>query len=88
MRRKNLINERDKRLVEKFHELHDVKRIRMDDVLEMLGEQVFFLDPQYVYKLIFYNEQNRNYYYRLVEGKEEPAKQVKKHPALQLTLSL
>lgn len=89
MRKQRLISERDKRLVEKFHQLHDVQRLRMDDVLKLLGEQVFFLDPQYVYKLIFYNDTNKKYYYQLVGGEIEPIKpEKKKNPVLQLSLTL
>ena len=89
MRKQKLISARDKILVEKFHQLYDVQRIRMDDELKMLGEQVFVLDPQYVYKLIFYNEKNKEYYLQLVGGEVEPAKpEKKKNPVLQLSLSL
>jgi hypothetical protein len=62
MRNPDLKRKRDKRLVRKFYELYDVKRMRMDDVLEKLSDDLFYLDPDYIYTLIFYNKENKRYY--------------------------
>jgi len=62
MRRKELIQVRDRAIVNKFHELHDVKRIRMDDVLKELSEKHFYIDSDYIYKRIFYIKENNDYY--------------------------
>ena len=43
MRKKELLQIRDKEIVQKFHELHDIKRMRMDDVLKHLSEKCFYL---------------------------------------------
>lgn len=67
MRKKELIKNRDKAIVEKFHELYDVKRMRMDDVLKVLSERYFYLDPDYIYARIFYCKDNSAYYDRLLE---------------------
>ncbi len=67
MRRKELIKKRDKAIVEKFHELYDVKRMRMDDVLKVLSEKYFYLDSNYIYARIFYCKDNNAYYDRLLE---------------------
>jgi hypothetical protein len=69
MRRTELIQIRDKAIVTKFHELHDVKRIRMDDVLKELSEKYFYLDPTYIYARIFYHKDNNDYYQKLNERK-------------------
>lgn len=62
LRRKELIQVRDKAIVNKFHELHDVKRIRMDDVPKELSEKYFYLDETYIYSGIFYHKENNEYY--------------------------
>ena len=69
MRRKELIQIRDREIVKKFHELHDVKRIRMDDVLKELSEKHFYIEPNYIYSRIFYNKENNEYYNQLNERK-------------------
>ena len=51
-----------------FHELYDVKRKRMDDVLRELSEEHFFLDTNYIYARIFYDEENYSYYNELLAG--------------------
>ena len=66
MRSKELIEKRDRAIVDKFHELYDVKRMRMDDVLRILSEQHFFLDTNYIYSRIFYNGNNNQYYSELL----------------------
>lgn len=61
-RRKDLTAKRDKAIVEKFYELYDKKRMRMDDVLDKLENEFFFLDSTYIYSRIFYNRDNSKYY--------------------------
>lgn len=70
MRDKGLIEKRDRAIVDKFHELYDVKRKRMDDVLKELSENHFYLDANYIYQRIFYNKENSQYYNSLVEKKK------------------
>lgn len=65
MRNAELTKIRDRRLVEQFYQLYDVKRIRLDDVLRRLSEQVFFLSTDYIYKRIFYHPENLAYYDQL-----------------------
>lgn len=60
---------RDRKLVEKFYQLYDVKRIRLEDVLFRMSHEIFFLDTNYIYKRIFYIPDNLSYYERLKEGK-------------------
>ena len=69
MRQKELIQLRDRKIVEKFHELYDVKRKRIDDVLDDLSENHFFLDPKYIYSRIFYHKETNDYYQKLNEKK-------------------
>lgn len=69
MRGKELIQMRDRAIVEKFHDLYDVKRRRIDDVLKELSEKYFYLDPNYIYARIFYNKENNEYYNQLNERK-------------------
>jgi hypothetical protein len=69
MRSRELIRKRDKAIVSKFHELYDVKRMRMDDVLKILSEQYFFLDANYIYSRIFYDKDNNQYYDSLLTTK-------------------
>lgn len=66
MRKRDLIDKRDKCMVRKFHELYDVKRRRMDDVLHELSQDYFFLDEQYIYSRIFYCEKNNALYNELL----------------------
>lgn len=66
MRNNDLKKKRDKRIVEKFYELYDIKRLRMDDVLNELSENHFFLDTNYIYSLIFYTKENLDYYNELL----------------------
>lgn len=70
-RRKDLTSIRNKKIVEKFHELYDKKRMRMDDVLYKLSTEHFFLDKDYIYSLIFYNKKNKEYYYSLFNNKSD-----------------
>jgi hypothetical protein len=69
MRDRSLIEKRDKAIVDKFHELYDVKRKRIDDVLKELSENHFYLDSNYIYQRIFYNKDNYKYYTSLCEKK-------------------
>jgi hypothetical protein len=70
LRNQELKKARDKKIVEKFHELFDIKRMRMDDVLAELSEKHFFLDTKYIYSQIFYNKENYNYYNELTSKKK------------------
>ena len=67
MRNKKLIRERDKAIVEEFFKLHDQQRMRMDDALEKLSKEHFYLDANYIYSRIFYNRENNDYYNSLCE---------------------
>ncbi len=49
--------------------MYDVKRMRMDDVLSKLSEDIFYLDSKYIYSRIFYNEENVKYYNSLLDEK-------------------
>ena len=69
MRQKELIQLRDRKIVERFHDLYDIKRKRIDDVLDDLSENHFFLDPKYIYSRIFYHKGNLEYYQKLNEKK-------------------
>ncbi|WP_321321426.1 hypothetical protein [Labilibaculum sp.] len=68
MRNTQLKNKRDKRIVETFYKLYDVQRLRMDDVLRTLSEDYFFLSVDYIYNIIFYTKENKDYYDQLVDG--------------------
>jgi len=67
MRNLELIKKRDRRMVEMFHQLYDVKRKRMDDVLTELSEDHFYLDKQYIYNKIFYDKENLDYYNEMMK---------------------
>jgi hypothetical protein len=67
MRKKELILKRDRAIVLQFHQLYDLKRMRMDDVLRQLSEEQFYLDPEYIYSLVFYKKENNEFYNQLVE---------------------
>ncbi len=68
MRDKDLKYKRDKRMVKKFHELYDIKRMRLDDVLKELSENWFYLTPDYIYGRIFYDKENNDYYEKLLNN--------------------
>jgi hypothetical protein len=67
MAKSELIQLRNKNLVYRFHELYNIKRMRMDDVLRELSGKQFYLKEETIYSLIFYNKENNSYYQRLVE---------------------
>lgn len=67
MRNSELTKIRDRKMVEMFYDLYDVKRVRLDDVLEHLSKKVFFLSTDYIYKRIFYNTSNFSYYEEIKE---------------------
>ena len=69
MRNKGLIKKRDQAIVCKFHELYDLKRMRMDDVLKIMSEQHFYLDTTYIYARIFYDKENNEQYNSLLDKK-------------------
>jgi len=51
-----------KDVINHFNELYNVKRKRMDDALEETATKFYFRKPKSVYKLIFYNSKNFEYY--------------------------
>ncbi|MCT4644359.1 MAG: hypothetical protein N4A74_05170 [Carboxylicivirga sp.] len=71
MRNSELKKKRDKRMVEKFHQLYDIERKRIDDVLLDLSENYFFLDKDYIYSRIFYCKENSAYYNELLEASSD-----------------
>lgn len=73
MRNTELTKIRDRRMVETFYQLYDVRRIRLDDVLRQLSEKVFFLSTDYIYKRIFYHSENLAYYDALKHGGKKKA---------------
>ncbi|MDR3704293.1 MAG: hypothetical protein P4L28_00080 [Paludibacteraceae bacterium] len=73
MRKKELIEKRDRAIVTQFHLMYDVKRMRMDDVLKQLSEEQFYLDPEYIYSLVFYKKENNEFYNRLVDKHRQKA---------------
>lgn len=70
MRNTDLTEKRDRKMVEMFYQLYDVKRLRLDDVLRDLSEKMFFLDQDYIYKRIFYISSNQQYYDSLKQSKK------------------
>lgn len=70
MRNREMTKIRDRKMVEKFHQLYDIKRIRLEDVLSRMSQEFFFLDENYIYKRIFYIPENLSYYERLKDGKK------------------
>jgi hypothetical protein len=65
----DLLVARDRKMVEEFYNLHEVKRLRMDDVLLKLSEEIFFLSTTYIYKRIFSISENRSYLDVLIRSK-------------------
>lgn len=82
MRNTDLTEKRDRKMVEMFYQLYDIKRMRLDDVLRNLSEKMFFLDQDYIYKRIFYISSNQEYYDSLKSKKSSTA------PTVSLQLSL
>lgn len=74
MKKAELLKKRDIEMITKFHELHDIKRLRIDDALSILSEKHFYLDTNYIYARIFYNKENNDYYNSLVEQTEQKKK--------------
>jgi len=69
MIKEDRLEKRNRLIVYKFYELHDIKRTRIDDVLIALEEEYFFLDQAYIYSLIFYNKTYNDMYSKLVKEK-------------------
>lgn len=61
-------------MVEVFHQLYDIKRVRLDDVLQQMSLKMFYLDANYIYKRIFYVSDNLSYYESLKQGRKQAAK--------------
>ncbi|KAA6347173.1 hypothetical protein EZS27_005342 [termite gut metagenome] len=74
---------RNKRIIEMFHEFHDVKRMRLDDALDLLSKDYFYLDTNYIYSLIFYDKENHAYYCRLQNERATPAPTNRTHSRAQ-----
>lgn len=55
-------------MIEAFHQLYNIKRKRLDDVLTILSKN-FFLTEDYIYKRIFKTMENSQYYDTLVHEK-------------------
>jgi len=70
MRNTSLTKKRDLKMIEAFHELYDIKRIRLDDVLKKMSDDLFYLDQNYIYKRIFYVSDNYAYYEELKKNLE------------------
>lgn len=74
MRNPEMTKIRDRKMIETFYHLYDVKRIRLEDVLLRMSHELFFLDQNYIYKRIFYISENQLYYEQLKEGKKTESK--------------
>ncbi len=66
MRNSKLKQKRVQRMVELFHEMYNVKRLRLEDVLQKLSDDHFYLNTDYIYAQIFYNKENAEYYQKLL----------------------
>jgi hypothetical protein len=71
MNKQERIDKRNELIVRKFHELYDLKRMRIDDVLEELETKHFFLDAKYIHSIIFYNKRWNDYYESLLGDRKE-----------------
>lgn len=70
MRNPEMTKQRDKKMVEMFYHMYDVKRVRLEDVLSHMSRKVFYLDTTYIYKRIFYISTNLAYYELLKNSKK------------------
>ena len=68
MRNPEMTKMRDRKLVEKFYQLYDVKRIRLEDVLFRMSHEIFFLDTISLSKRICYLRVTLSDFVRLREG--------------------
>lgn len=66
------LEKRNKRIVERFNELYNLKRKRLDDVLKELSDE-FYLSEDRIYSLVFYNKESREYYHEISENQKQPA---------------
>ncbi|MPM08721.1 hypothetical protein SDC9_55035 [bioreactor metagenome] len=67
-RRADLRPLRDKKIVEVFHKLSDIDRMKLEDALLVMEQEIFFIDAKYIYAIIFYDKTNRAYYDTLLSG--------------------
>ena len=67
-RRTDLRKIRDKKLVEVYHKLSDIERMKSEDALMMMEQKIFFIDARRIYALIFYDKDNHAYYEQLLAG--------------------
>ena len=67
-RRTDLRKLRDKKIVEVFHQLSDIERMKIDDAYTLMEQEIFFIDSSYIHKLIFYNKENKEYYQKLLSN--------------------
>lgn len=63
----SLTERKHKAIVTFFNEQYNVKRKRLDDALKDTATN-FFLRERYVYKLIFYNKDNFDFYSQIADN--------------------
>ncbi len=61
MRNQELCAARNEKIAETFYYMYEVRRIRMDDAIDVLATKLFFLEPKYVEKLLLYNASTKIY---------------------------
>lgn len=87
-RNPHLIQKRNQYLVKRYYYWYDVKRLRRDDVLELLENEEVFLDKDYINTLLLQNS-NLLDAIRAARPKPERLRDFKFNPAGgQLTLNL
>ena len=62
----NLIQARDKKLIERFYYWSEIKRKRFDDVLEVLSKEEFFISTQRIQRILY---AENAYLHNLIETK-------------------
>lgn len=77
-RRERLIYRRNKRLVARYYYWSEIKRVRFDDVLELLQEEEFFIKERNIMNIL--NETN-SYLDTLIKGKVTQKQLKKDYPA-------
>lgn len=65
LKRNQLLKHRDRDLIKMFHRIYDIEKKRIEVALEQVAD-AFYLDEDYVYKLIFYTPGNKEIYEQLV----------------------
>jgi hypothetical protein len=54
-RNSELIGQRNERLISRYHELTEVQRLRVDDVLRILSTEEFFISERRIWDIITKN---------------------------------